>query len=366
MKSFLAIMIVIAFLGAGCSTKETQPPEKRDVKVATAAVVVDEVADTVQSVGTIEAKREALLSARIMGRIKSVRAEEGDRVKKGQLLVEIDADEIRAKKSEAEQARDEGLAALREAEAALDNADVNYSRIKSLYDENAVSKKELDDMTTQRAMAESRVAQVKARIAQAGAAVKQADVMLGYSVISSPVDGVVVMKSAHAGETASPGMPLMKVMDDRVLRLVTTVKESGISGLKTGDKVAVTVDALPNEELTGAVSEIVPAADPATRSFTVKVDLPGKAGLMPGMFGRARLPVGVRGAVMLPEGCLVDREGVEGVYVVGDGGVIRFQSVRLGEELEGGREVLSGLSGGEVVAVGDLSGIREGMRAVVK
>lgn len=364
MKRSLAVISLLLAFGAGCSRQEAAAPERSEVEVTTTAVAVRDVADTVQSVGTVESRREAVLSARIMGRIKAVRAEEGDRVRNGQTLVEIDADEIRAKRAEAEHAREEGLAALKEAGAALDNAGINYSRIKSLYDENAVSKKELDDMATQYAVAEARVDQVRARIAQAGSAIKQADVMLGYSVISSPVDGVVVSKTANVGETAAPGMPLMKVVDDAALRLVTTVKESGIAGLGKGDEVEVAVDALAGLKLTGVVSDIIPAADPATRSFTVKLDLPPTDGLLPGMFARAMLPAGTRAAVILPEGALIDREGVEGVYVVGGDGVIVFQAVSLGGEIDGGRDVLAGLSGGEMVVVGELSRVREGMKAV--
>jgi membrane fusion protein, multidrug efflux system len=366
MRIFTAIAALVLLTIAGCTAKEPAPPARSEAPVTTATVERSEVVDAVQSAGTVEPRHEALLSARIMGRIQAVKVSEGDRVKKGGTLIVIDAAEIRAKKAEAGHARDEGVAALAEAEAAKDNADINYSRMKALFDEKAVSKKELDDMTTQHAMAGAKVAQVKAKIAQADAAIKQADVMLGYSVIASPLNGVVVMKSAQVGETAAPGMPLMKVVDDGSLRLVTDVKESGIPGLKLGDKVPVTLDAHPDAETMGTLSEIVPAADPSTRSFSIKIDLPKTKGVMPGMFGRARLPVGRRSAVLLPDGALVEREGVSGVYVVGPDGTVRFQAVRLGERFDKGQEVLSGLSGGETVAVGDISGLSEGMKAVVK
>jgi len=366
MRTFTALALIAALSVAGCTAEEPAPPARSEASVTTATVERSEVADTVQAAGTVEPRHEALLSARIMGRIQAVYADEGDRVKKGKTLIVIDASEIKARKAEAEHARDEGAAALIEAEAARENAEINYSRMKALYEEKAISKKELDDMTTQHAVAGARVGQVKAKIAQAEAAINQADIMLGYSVISSPLNGVVVMKSAQVGETAAPGMPLMKVVDDGSLRLVTDVKESGIPGLKPGDKVPVTLDVQPDSPVTGTLSEIVPAADPATRSFTVKIDLPKTEGVMPGMFGRAHLPAGSRSAVLLPAGALVEREGVSGVYVVGQDGSIRFQAVRLGERFNAGQEVLSGLSGGETVAVGDISGLRDGMKAVAK
>jgi len=366
MKWLIAVMTLVLIAGLGCSPQEPQAPERQEVGVLTTVVELRDVPDEVQSVGTVEPRQEAALSARMMGLIISIKADEGDRVSAGDTLVVIDAEEIRAKRAEAGHALEEGRAALKEALAALDNADINYSRIKSLYDDEAVSRKELDDMATQRSMAEARVEQAKARIAQARSAISQADTMIGYSVISSPVRGVVVSRMASVGETAAPGMPLMKIVNDKELRLVTTVRESGVSGLKTGLEAVVVVDALSGVRLRGVISEIIPAADPATRSFVVKVDLPAAEGLMPGMFARAMLPAGVRQAVLLPAGTLVNREGVDGVFVVGGDSIIRFQAVSLGRELDGGMEVLAGLSGGERVAVGDIAGVREGMKAVTR
>lgn len=380
MNKFLLIVLSVMLLGIGCAKEKPGPQQHPEVRVSTAVVEARDIPAVVQSAGTVEAVREAALSAKVMGVIRELRVEEGARVKKDETLIVIDADEIRAKKTESEQARVEGMAgldearaAMKEAKAALDNADINITRMTALYSEQAVTKKELDDMTTHHRMAEAKVEQaeakikqVEARIAQADAGIRQADVMLGYSVIKSPVDGVVVDKMVHKGEMAAPGMPLVRVVDDSNLRLVATVKEGEGGTLKRGAKVDVVVDALGGANVSGAVTEVVPAADPATRSFVVKVGLPHTPGLLPGMFGRAILPVGMRRAVVAPEGSVVDREGMSGVYVVPEDGIIRFQAVSTGGGIEGGVEILSGLVGGEMVATGELSGVREGMKAVVK
>jgi len=361
----------------GCSKERPAVTQPQTVSVTTASVEARDVPDTLEVVGTIESKREAVLSAKLMGAIRELPFDEGQRVRHGDAVVVIDASEIKAKKEEAEQARQEGLAsaneadaALAEARAALENAKVNLDRMQNLYNEAAVTKKELDDMSTHYKMAEAKVRQadarrhqVKARIAQAEAGIAQADALLSYAVIRSPLTGVVTQKMAQVGEMAAPGRPLVKVVDDVDLRLAANVKESGISGLKRGQTVSVKVDALPGASIEGTVSEIVTAADPKTRSFTVKVNIPWSPGLMPGMFGRLYLPSGTRKAVLLPEGSLLNAEGVQGVYVVASDGTIAFQAVRLGGSVEGKREALSGLKGGEKVATGDLGRISEGMKA---
>lgn len=364
MRRAVAGLIIAALFVSGCGKNDpvTNPPD--EIVVNTAIVESVEVAELTQSVGTVEAVREAALSARLMGVIEEIRVSEGDRVKAGQTLVVIDAADIRAKKAEAEQAKAEGVAALDEARAALENADINMARMDALYKEQAVTKKELDDMTTHRRMAKARLAQAEARIGQADAGIRQADAMLGYAVIASPVNGVVVAKNAHAGEMAAPGMLLLKVVDDADLRLSASLSEGDAGSISPGDEAMVKVDAIGGAWITGRVSQVVPSADPATRTFMVKVALPRIPKLLPGMFGRAYFNTGVRCAVIVPDASLVEREGVTGVYVVGEDGLIRFQAVTTAKLATGGTEALSGLSGVERVVTGGQTGLTDGMRAI--
>lgn len=390
-RYILMALALVTAASIGCAKVEPESPKPETVEVTAATVEARDVPATVEVVGTVGSKSEAALSAQVMGVIKEFLVAEGDRVSRGQAVVMIDSAGIIAKKDEAVQARAEGeaglseaMAAKTEAGAALANVKVNVERFRALYAEQAVTKKELDDIETQDRMAEAKLAQVdakirqvRAKIAQADAAVAQADVMLGHTVVRAPFAGVVTSKTASVGEMAAPGMPLLKVQDMSALQLVTSVGEGDIRGIERGVTAAVAVDALggtpaglqggsPGGGLRARVSEVVPAADPATRSFTVKLDLPAARGLMPGMFGRAYLPVGTRRAVLLPEGALLDREGMQGAFVVTADGTLAFQAVRLGGEVDGMREVLSGLTGGERVVVGELSGLKQGMKALAR
>ncbi len=378
MRRLLFFSLVFT-LFLGCSRGPQKAPEAQNAaaaEVPTAVVSAREITNTLQTAGTVEAKFEATLSAKIMGAITAIDVSEGSAVRKGETLVTIDAADIAARRQQAVDARAEGQAALTEtiaaiagAKAALANAKINYARFRNLYREQAVTKKELDDMAAQfkmaRAGAEQALAkkkQVQAKIAQAKAAVKEADVMLGYAVIRSPINGAVTAKMANAGEMAAPGRPLLKVVNDSSLRLACNVSEDDIAGIHKGEGVKVTVDALNGRKMEGRVSEIVPAADPSTRSFTVKIDLPKNPDLRPGMFGRAWLPSGRTRAVLVPDAALVDKEGMKGVWVVTPEKTLSFRAVRLGQEADGEREVLAGLSGGERVAVGNLGNLQEGMK----
>lgn len=379
MRTVALLLSISLLLLAGCHKESSKARERQTATISTAVVQAGEFPDTFQAVGTVESRKEAVLSAKVMGAIQEYWVTEGERVTKGKILLTIDDADIKARKRESEQAKAEGVAALKEVEAAIKeaeaarkNADINFERMRNLYSDQAVTKKELDDASTQRDVAaakaeqaEARKKQVQAKIEQADAGVAQANVMLGYTIIRSPLTGVVTQKLSNKGETAVPGKPLVKVVDDTDIRLSAAVPEDAARGITKGDAVKVAIDAL-RREVQGTVSEVIPAADPATRSFTVKVGLPPTPGVLPGMFGRVFLPAGTRKAVLLPEGSLVDMDGVQGVYVVSGDNTLRFQAVRLGGELSGKKEVLSGLAGGERVAVGNLKGLSEGMKVVVK
>lgn len=383
MRKFLIvfILVIVASCAASCAKESPKVPERQaPVPVSTITASVSDVPVTITSVGTVEAKREAVVSAKVMGVIQKFWAGEGDRVGKDSVLLTIDDAEIKAKRREAEQAKAEGVAAsheadaaLNEAQAALENTNINRERFENLYSEQAITKKELDDINTQGRVAEAKVEQaeakrkqLEARVAQADAAISETNIMLGYTVIHSPISGVVTAKMANTGEMASPGRPLLKVVDDSELRLLTNIKESDMAGMVKGDAVKVGFDALSGRDVQGRLREVIPAADPSTRTFNVKIDLPRTPGLLPGMFGRAFLPAGMRKAVLVPDASIVEREGVQGLFVVTPDNTLRFQVVRVGEKNNGMTEVSSGLSGGEAVVAVNAGSLREGAKVVRK
>ena len=173
--------------------------------------------------------------------------------------------------------------------------------------------------------------------------------------IRAPFSGVVSEKKADAGTLASPGMPIFTLEDTRSFRLEVTVDESDIHLVHVGQGAPVAIDAMGDIRLPGKIVQILPAADAASHSFLVKVELPAEAHLHSGFFGRARFPRGEASALLIPRTSLVERGQLQGVYVLDANEIAGLRYVTLGRTSGEHVEVLSGLQAGEklVAAPGD-------------
>jgi len=218
----------------------------------------------------------------------------------------------------------------------------------------------------ERATAEGQVVQSKrqqvlARMESARAEITSAQVMRGYARITAPFAGIVTVKHTDVGGLAAPGVPLLTLEDQRRYWLEATVPESQVSGLKRGQSLRVTIEAA---DVSGAaqVSEILPSADPATRTITVRLDLPASSRLRSGLFGRVWIPAGRRQALQVAREAVVERGQLQGVYVVGQDSIARFRLIRTGALRQGGIEVLSGLSSGEQVILKGAERVTDGAR----
>jgi len=221
-----------------------------------------------------------------------------------------------------------------------------------LYNKKSVSPQEFDEIKAREQAASARRQLARAGMAQAQAARAQAQTTLGYTRVRAPFEGVVTEKRADPGTLASPGMPLLVVEDQRRFRLEASVDEGEIRLVKVGQKVPVTLDSLPGVQFSGRAAQIVPAADPASRSFIVKVELPADARLRSGLFGRAHIARGQRQAILVPQSAVVERGQLQGVYVVGQDQVASLRYITLGQPVGEQVEALSGLQGGERVVAG--------------
>ena len=219
----------------------------------------------------------------------------------------------------------------------------------------------VDQATARLRSLRAREAQMRHRIDQARAEIRTAEIALGDTRITAPATGVVVDRRVEPGDLAMPGQPLLVLDDPRAYRLEAEVGESVIGRVRVGQRVPVTLDAL-GRTLDGRVAEIIPAADPASRTVTVKLELPADADLRSGLFGRARFPMGERQALTVPLSTLVERGQLTGVYVVDPQGVARFRLVTTGERRAGRAEILSGLAAGERIAGEGTDRLSDGVR----
>ena len=225
------------------------------------------------STGVVMADRSVTLSAKIVGRVSSVSAEEGDRVDGGDILVDIEDAELRANLAAAQ-------ARLRMEELNRAHQEKLAERIRNLREQGTVSAENLDDANFKVDAAEQSVASAKAEITRARA-------MLAESKIRAPFAGLITRKDVEAGDVTAPGGPLLVLEDHDSLKFRTSVKEQDIAHIEIGQTVTVTIDALDGLALTATVTKIIPSGDLSTHEFVVEATLPRHDKVYPGMFGKA-------------------------------------------------------------------------------
>jgi len=312
-------------------------------------------ADSLEAVGTVRAEQSTQIASQTVGNIVEIRTQEGDRVQGGQVLAVIDDAQSRAAVEQSAAAVTAAQKEVTSAESELALAQSTLKRYQQLYDKKSVSPQEFDEIKTRSQAAEARRDMARAGEAQASAALTQARTSLANTQVRAPFAGVVTEKKADAGTFASPGTPLFTLEDTRNYRLEAAVDESDIRVVHVGEAVPLVLDSLGNAEFHGRVAQIVPAADPSSRSFLVKIELPADARFRSGLFGRAYFPRGVRTALLIPQAAVVERGQLRGVFVIDANQIAQLRYLTLGRASGGQVEVLSGLLPGErlVAAPGD-------------
>jgi RND family efflux transporter MFP subunit len=302
-----------------------------------------------ESVGTIHAVQTAQISSQVMGNLVSVGVREGDAVKRGQVLAVIDDAQLRAGLDRAQAGSSSADHEAAAADADFTLAEATLKRFQTLFEKRSVSPQEMDEVNARYQAANARREMARSAQVQAKAGLSQARTMLDYTRLRSPFDGVVTERRADPGVLATPGMPVLTVEGAGRLRLEVSVDEAGIRFVRIGQKVPVIVDAIGGEQLPGAVTQMVPAADPASRSFLVKIELPANPALRSGLFGRAQFSRGERASLLVPRAAVVNRGQLQAVYVLDGNQVAGLRYVTLGAGSGDRVEVLSGLSQGDQV-----------------
>jgi len=335
----------------GCSreheTVVAAPEVVSNVSVMSAQAA--NVPDLIEAVGTLRAAETSQLAAQMMGNIVEIRVHEGDRIQRGQVLAVIDEAQPRAALDRATAAELVSQQEIAASDSDFALAEATFKRYQGLYDKKSVSPQEFDEVKARYQAAHARQEMARAGQAQAKAAVQQARTALSYTHILAPFDGIVTEKKADVGTLASPGMPIFTVEDQRRHRLEATVNETDLRYVRIGQPVPVLIDALGDRELKGKVIEIVPAADPVSRSFLVKVELPSDAALRSGLSGRAEFARGERSALLVPRTAVIERGQLQGIFVLDQNKIAGLRYITLGKPMSGQVEVLAGLEAGEML-----------------
>lgn len=334
--------LAVASLGAvaGCGRHQAEHAVAPRTAVTVHTAVVERITSSqpIEVRGTVQPGRQSFVSSRVMGPVTAIWVEAGSTVSQGQKLLQI-----QPAASDGQLAQATG--ALAQARAGLTLAERNYRRFEALHADDAASDLELD-------MARMDFERAQGAVAQAEGAVQGAATVAGESVVRAPFAGRVVDTLVDLGDLAAPGRPLVQVESTAGRQIHLVVREADIGRIAPGQTIPVTIDARPElGTIEGPVEEMVPSADPATHSFTVKVGLPG-AVLPSGLSGRAQITGDEKPRLVAPASTVHRRGGLELVVVRAEDGSARTRAVTTGRTLPDGRiEVLSGLEAGDVVAI---------------
>ena len=320
MKALL-LLLALSLVGCGRTTSELAEAPPRGEPLPEGAVVftaaVAQAAARVDVVGTVASEKTVTLSARLGAYVQEVYASAGDRVKAGQVLLSLDDRDIQQQ--------------VTAAEAQLKQANREYERVRGLYDKGA--------------MAEQAVTAAEAAFVAAKAHLDSTKVLLTYTQITAPLDGVVTERRVEPGDLASQGQRLLTVFDPTRMRLEVPVPVRLVPAVRLGKHVDVMLDGYP-QSLQGEVTEIVSEVDPQTRTRKVKIRLTQTEEILPGTFGRLWVEDAARAAIMVPTAAVTKIGQLEMVHVE-SGGRMHQRLVRTGPRSGDQVEILSGVNAGD-------------------
>jgi RND family efflux transporter MFP subunit len=293
------------------------------------------VPTTESAVGSVKSVHKVSVAAKILARVQAINIQAGQRVGKGDVLIRLDDADLKARHQQAQ-------AGVNASTAAVNQARIEHDRIKKLFDGGNASLIEFDRVSTALKSAE-------AELQRAQQAEQEAAVMLEYATVRSPIDGVVIDKRIELGDMATPGRVLVTLFDPTRMQFVASVRESLTHRLAVGQDIDVRIDAIA-KTCQGQISEIVPEAQEASRSFLAKVTGPCPPGVYPGMFGRVLIPLDDEDILVVPKAAVRRVGQLDMVDVVQESALAR-RVVQLGRDLGDDVQVLTGLRAGDRVAL---------------
>ncbi|MFN2381957.1 MAG: efflux RND transporter periplasmic adaptor subunit [Guyparkeria sp.] len=341
-NSGLLALVASSLLIAGCGDKTPEHQAghaNADVEITAEWLRVQPTETEIHAwfPGTVTASRQAPVASRMSGFVRELNVDEGDSVSEGDVLLVIDPASLESQIRQAE-------ANLGKARSALNNAREEYERFKRLFEKEAIPERQFEQV---------RLALDAARgdFESAEAAVAQARSQTEYTRIEAPFDGVVTERRVEPGQLANPGQTLLMLQGSEAREIRVEVDDSAFAALPPGTRTQVDYrDAKAVERhFEAEVLTALSAADPVTRTHTVKLGVPASLDINPGQFVSVRVTLDQRQAIVVPSSAIRQRAGIDGVFVLDDDDRARFRVVRLGRETNGERAVLSGLMAGDRV-----------------
>jgi membrane fusion protein (multidrug efflux system) len=320
--------------GQQAKASATAAPAQRAIPVEAQKVRIGPIDDTVEAVGTALANESLTVTSKIAGIVKAIRFTEGQQVKAGTVLIELEDREP--------------MANLESAKALRDQAKAAFNRTKSLQATGNAPASRLDDQEGAYRAAEARVRVIEAQLADLK--------------IVAPFSGRVGIRRVSQGALISVGTVITTLDDVETIKLRFFVPEAAVSAVRTGSNVAASGNAAPDRVFTGSIASIDTRVDATTRAVEVRAEFPNQDGaLKPGMFLTVKLALNRRnGALIVPEEAVVPEGIRQYVYVVADGKAVKTE-VKLGSRLPGEVEIREGLNQNSVVVTSGVQKIRDGV-----
>ena len=333
-KSILLLAALAAAVACGNQgANQNAAPEETIPNVEVATAVARDVPQDNVYASTVQAYAVNNIAPQTAGRIRKINVEVGDYVVKGQILAEMDRLQ------------------LDQTELQVQNDDIEYERLKGLYKEGGVSQSDFEAAELGYKVRKTNYENVKEN-----------------TILRSPISGFVTARNFDAGDMFSLSAPLFVVQQVVPVKLLVGISESEYTLVKKGDKVNLTVDALPGRSFTGKVERLYPTIDPATHTFKAEVVV-GNADrvLRPGMYARVTVNFGTNHSLIVPDQSLVKQEGTgtRFIYVLQADGTVRYTPVKIGRHLGQEYEITDGLAEGMTVVVKGQTGLKDGVKVNV-
>ena len=356
-KSIGIVIGAVIIIFAGYRLFWYRPP------VTVIAVKQAEIQGKVHGPGTVQSKVPVAVSSKITGILEKLNADQGDRVKKGQLLAELDSIELRAREAAAQAAKNRAQRELARAQADMVKAQANlglaqsnYRRDMEVFKPGYISQAAFDTTKAQLKVAESEVNAFQATVTALQAAVKQAEsethaaeALHNYTRILAPMDGLITSRKAEVGTTLVPGNPIFQMVDLDQIWMATWIDQALVAQLREGQAARITLRS--GRVFQGKVERLNQEGDTVTRELEVDVKFEKfPMPLVIGEEGEVDIDAGRQTAPVVPLSAIIAKDGGKGVLVA-DNGLLRFRKVALGLQDGARTAVTEGLKEGELVVV---------------
>lgn len=347
----LCLLLVSTGCGSNGAKTATEEPV---IPVIATKVIRGDIASFIYTTGTVFPKQESMISPKTSGRIEKLYVDEGDKVEKGQPLVELEQEMLRIVVKEEK-------ASLKEARAQLKNLESTLKRRQKLFEEGVVGAQSLDDTTTERDLA-------KARVQRTRATLERAEQDLKDSVITAPFDGFIVEKMMNEGEMATtmPPSNIFHLVDTSRVKIECGITEGKRRFITVGKEVLIEMDAYPDEIFTEKITTVNPKVDIKSRTFKIKIEIPNPDfRLETGMFARIHIiERESKGTLLIPQRVIIG-EAVKKVFVVENGRAVE-KPITTGILNHPIVEVTEGLKEGDIVVTEGFYSLKDGIKVNIK